>query len=390
LGIDVPDVRAVVHACLPETIDRYYQEVGRSARDGRAALGLLLWTGSDQDTARSLSDHRVIGVPLARERWAAMRRAAHTEGDTTWVPLRALRIGLREETDENERWNSRTLASMARAGFIELVGSRREEAATFIGVHVRRGDLGADAAWQEFEAMRRRVRDDSRHSLERVVRLAIDGRVCEALVPVYTVQDPKRLTADLVVHDTCGGCAFCFPPRPVPVAPLPVDRPGADPAVPTALDKLPRQEERVSFAVVDDDSRWRRDAGRLITTASRGGIRQLVGAKSSLQLVTVQRALDELVSSIGTAAPLVTEIPSPPGGDDGLEWLPLVPTLLLLDPHEVRSDLPAILRTLPRPLIAVISPGQPSTIRDDMTMRQMHPAIPNLTEIIDRLEAWRT
>ena len=90
-----------------------------------------------------------------------MRRAAHIEGETTWVPLRALRIGLPEETDENERWNSRTLASMARAGFIELVGSRREEAATFIGVRVRRSDLGADAAWHEFEAMRRRVRDAS-------------------------------------------------------------------------------------------------------------------------------------------------------------------------------------------------------------------------------------
>ena len=312
LGIDVPDVRAVVHACLPETIDRYYQEVGRSARDGRAALGLLLWTRSDQDVARRLSEKRVIGVPLARERWAAMRRAAHTEGETTWVPLRALRIGLHEETDENENWNSRTLASMARAGFIELVGSRREHGATFIGVRVRRSDLGADAAWEAFEVMRGTVRDASRRSLERVVALARDGRVCEALVPVYTVQDPERLTADLVVHETCGGCAACFPPRPVPVAPLPVDRPRAKPAVPAALQGLPRQEEGVTFAVADDDSRWPRDAGRLVATASHGGIRQLVGEPQSLQLATVQRALDELVSSLGTTAPLVTAAPPSP------------------------------------------------------------------------------
>jgi len=54
MGIDEPDVRAVIHLGPPGSIEAYYQEVGRAGRDGQAALGLLLYAGNDLPLRRAL------------------------------------------------------------------------------------------------------------------------------------------------------------------------------------------------------------------------------------------------------------------------------------------------------------------------------------------------
>jgi ATP-dependent DNA helicase RecQ len=65
MGIDIPDIRGVIHYLLPESIEQYYQQIGRAGRDGKPAWGLLFY--SDKNVQVRRKDFIAKSFPNAEE-----------------------------------------------------------------------------------------------------------------------------------------------------------------------------------------------------------------------------------------------------------------------------------------------------------------------------------
>ncbi|MDE0389113.1 MAG: RecQ family ATP-dependent DNA helicase [Rhodospirillales bacterium] len=69
MGVDIPDVRGVIHFLLPESLEQYYQEVGRAGRDGDPAFGVLLYTAANARVRRDLIRSANRTSEQVREFW---------------------------------------------------------------------------------------------------------------------------------------------------------------------------------------------------------------------------------------------------------------------------------------------------------------------------------
>ncbi|SEI51992.1 protein DpdF [Paraburkholderia diazotrophica] len=236
VGMDKADVRSVVHAAVPENLDRFYQEAGRGGRDGNACWSWLIYSDAQLNVARSLSAQKLVTVELGLDRWTTLLRGKIDQEDGSFtISKSALRRSLPRNSEGNEQWNLRTLLLMQRAGLINL-GLSPASAIDEQGVRLETDSARSQYFDRYFDELVVQVRNDA-HAAVEVWNNVVEPR--RALEKGYAadgfkkltewLDDPNRPLCDLLEtfyrsggispERACGGCPGCRATKREPFTP---------------------------------------------------------------------------------------------------------------------------------------------------------------------------
>jgi ATP-dependent DNA helicase RecQ len=92
MGIDKPDIRLIIHAEVPGSVESYYQEIGRAGRDGKDSKALLLFSQDDLAVQMSFIDWANPGVSYTKECFTVMKKLGSSLASYTYEDLQELTV----------------------------------------------------------------------------------------------------------------------------------------------------------------------------------------------------------------------------------------------------------------------------------------------------------
>ena len=219
LGVDKQDVRTIIHAALPETKDRYYQEIGRAGRDGCSAAGILCLAPNDIAVPEAMLSSAVVSTEKAVERLRGLMQSVHflaEDGHRAMIDMNA-RPRTRSDmyvSEKNRAWNEHTLLLAQRANLLRIIDSRPDDPQDTDGEP--RALLAVeflDAPSLRFPESKLLPRIDAARTSERE-DISRTVRELEQLVRRYAGDAEECLANELadLYPDcalACGGCPVC-------------------------------------------------------------------------------------------------------------------------------------------------------------------------------------